>query len=710
MSEDNFMSLQQLDGMAMTSANLKSCNTLLTQLALVVAQLESLVLPYNNIVTNSPLTISSDHTAQQTISHHEELKWYGLLIDLKIVVLPEFYVVFNDSTTLATARQRLYELTQKICHIFQRYLDASNSKQKSSHPISKEAFKDATDLKDNPFQPLVVDDYINGRGPNAQIAVELQQLAQLIAIDGVRYIEAFEPYYELLLKLNHLKTFLRPYTQLTLTKELEQWQRSRFIAFSIIDKHNSDKYPNIMNSRLDHALAGWMLKEVLGQRYYPKVLKQEKALVRDDTRSGVALGVIVFVSVILGITILSISSPVAAFSFGMLVGFPSSFLSLFLLSKKLNFYDNYKDIKVNTSVTTGLAFIILFFGMPWTMIALNFFILSIGLKVVNNVSYLSRPKLQIPAKEPINISSSSNLNSLNNVAATSERLVELKDKPKNDTIMLMLNTHAYHLGLLLSSEPTEQLRQLIVAINELTNHLTYLNTAHPYLATRVREHIKDLSQNTIVRLDKLASNFVDNDKVDREVQALFIRQHETRINELITLNLKQVQDLNITILEKQMAVFNEVGSKQESLFRNTVMELKILLRWLIAQHSDNLESKSHQVILDQLESTTLMEMQIVFFDNKTTTTQREALSDQIETLLNHFKLQSSHDIASSDDLIKDHGQQTVADLSDLLNLSKSAHKPALSIEEVDTLNAQQKTQHFIDFNQVYVNQLVKHWH
>lgn len=70
--------------------------------------------------------------------------------------------------------------------------------------------------------------------------------------------------------------------------------------------------------------------------------------------------------------------------------------------------------------------------------------------------------------------------------------------------------------------------------------------------------------------------------VNSEVQALFIRQHETRIDALIALNLKQVKDLNGSVLEKKLAVFEDVGTSQERSFRDAIMELKILLRWLIA--------------------------------------------------------------------------------------------------------------------------------
>lgn len=101
---------------SITSAQLDACNTLLTQLALIVDQLEKLVSFINHI------KVQNNSSNKDVVLNPVQSKWHYLLIDIKTVVLPELYVVFNDPTTLMTVRRRLYDMTQAIYYAFNGYL------------------------------------------------------------------------------------------------------------------------------------------------------------------------------------------------------------------------------------------------------------------------------------------------------------------------------------------------------------------------------------------------------------------------------------------------------------------------------------------------------------------------------------------------------------------------------------------------------------
>ncbi len=664
------------------STQLDGCNTLLTQLALIVDQLQNLVSPINSIQAND---------SKQAALDPLQAKWHCLLIDLKTVVLPEFYVVFNDPTTVDMGRRQLYDVTQAIYYALKRYLDASlyahhsaNSSTSSLTPASS-----------------VPDSYGSGQGKNALIATELHNLAQFITVDSITYIEQFTPYYTILIELDNLEQFLQSYSQQTLIEQLVDWQRARFIAFSVISAQTVAEHPSLLNTKLNHNLAKWVLRDILGSQHFPAVVSSESELITkpNQFKKGAALSLLGLGSAAL----IGTSVPLAIVMF--LLSSSAAIISTKLIFPALNFQHYHKQIGTTTSYAMWLSFAALFLGAPWTFVAIYALCIASWTKTYNRnqQSLLSTSHLTIIGESQ---------------KIPSKAMLKNSFDPSQP---LTLNGHAYHLGLLLSDEPTERLKQLIVATNELGNNLPYLQSTYPYLATKVRELIKDLTQNTIIRLDELASRFVEQGVINSEVQALFIRQHETRINALINLNLKQVKDLNATILEKKMAVFDDVGSSQERPFRDAIMELKILLRWLIAQQPDELQASSHQVILDNLESSTLKEMQAVFFDNHTTSEQRETLLSQVKTMLAHFKQQSPYALDVSSGHVDSVTQQT--ELDNLLQLSQPKNSRLANISRDksvdlnaslailgDDLIAQTKAQNFVAFNQAYINELIRYWH
>ncbi|WP_131669397.1 hypothetical protein [Psychrobacter pygoscelis] len=694
----------------MTSAQQDAFNTLLTQLARVIDELEMLVSPLNNTQSQTephPATLIKDELRKSATTNDSydrslspdkrvakrlepqqvtldpiQMNWHYLLIDLKSVVLPEFYVVFNDPTTTATGRRQLYDLTQAIFFTLQRYLDASLVAHVKA--------------KSNPHYPLQMerdpDSYVTGQGKGAKVALQLHELAQFIAIDAIFYIARFEPYYAVLVELDTLERFLQRHSQQELINQIEQWQRARFAAFSIINPKAVTHQSDVVNTQIDHALAQWFKREINSSHASSPIAtrpQQAQGLIArpQQFQTGVTLSVIGLVIVILGLNVPSLGLL-------SLLGAVFAFTGIKHIVPSFNFEGERKQISSLTTKVMLVSFFVMIMGTPLTPVAFMALAIALSMKVYNHNQRLSHSH-SVPAL------SDKSPQMLGEIEAT--RI----EPATSDPVTLTFERHAHHLGMLLSDGPSERLRHLITATNELIDNQNYLQTAYPYLATRVQELIKDLRDNTIIRLDELASRFVKDNQISAEVRALFARQHEARIDALIVLNLKQVKDLNETILEKQMAVFSDVGSDQERQFRDAVMELKILLRWLIAQQPDELQASSHQVILDNLESSTLKDMQAVFFDNNTTSEQRQALLDQVRTLIGHFKQQSPYTLDVNSGHVDSAAQE--AKIDTLLKLSHPKDSQQANAA-VDRTEEQAKAQQFVDFNKAYVAELIKYWH
>ena len=700
-----------------TPSQLQAFNTLLTQLAALVDTLGVLVTSIETGQAESKLSsadsavvdyLNTLNSQSQSASERllfakkTALNWQCLLKDLKTVVLPEFYVVFNDPTTLAMARRQLYDLTQAIYFTLQRFRDASFAGH--SETTGEAATTATSSILNNKYltsATIAPDSYVTAAGNNGKLAAALLDLSRFIAVDGVTYIEQFEPYYTQLVELKTLESFLQSHSQLTLIAQLETWQRARLSAFSLIQPQKSSQDFYIINNKIDHPLAKWAICAVDGQPYLPKAMpastgEQSRDLITDSDnplvlrpqqfRMGFTLST-------LGLGFLIIGG-VASVALVTLLGAVLTFTGMKQVLPTINFHGQYEKIKLMTTQAMVVSFLIMIMGTPLTPIALVVFAAMLWLKVANNTQHSVGLNSTVAIEEH-------RQQMLGEVEAT-------RIAPEDEAIApINFDQHAYYLGALLSEGPTERLKQLVTAINELRAYQGYLQQTYPYLATRVQELGKDLTDNTIIRLNELASRFVKDDQVSAEVRALFVRQHESRIDALIGLNLKQVKDLNKTILEQQMAVFSDVGSEQERQFRDAVMELKILLRWLIAQQPDELQASSHQAILGSLESSTLKDMQTVFFANQTSSEQRQALLEQVQMLIEHFKQQSPYSLDINSGQVDSAAQE--AKIDTLLKLSPVKDGP-LSEAAAGKTEEQAKAQQFVDFNKAYVAELIKYWH
>ncbi len=253
---------------------------------------------------------------------------------------------------------------------------------------------------------------------------------------------------------------------------------------------------------------------------------------------------------------------------------------------------------------------------------------------------------------------------------------------------LDINQDSQHLRLMLSAHSVIVLEELINTMNELQGHLEYLQQQHAYLANSVQELITDITHNTIYRLDNVAKSFVNNGQVKDKARKIFADNHEEQITELFYHHIAEIKALNESIMEKQMAGFSQTGTDKEMQFRDTIMELKILLRWYIAQQPDELTASSHQVILDSLQNSTLQQMMNAFYDVNTTDLQRKQLQAQINQLLEHFKNDNKQDILA-------------------ISQQKNTAMPSEFLQKQH--QEQMATQEFIDFNEHYVQQLKQYW-
>ncbi|MBS9779519.1 MAG: hypothetical protein KGV51_02725, partial [Moraxellaceae bacterium] len=125
----------------------------------------------------------------------------------------------------------------------------------------------------------------------------------------------------------------------------------------------------------------------------------------------------------------------------------------------------------------------------------------------------------------------------NNPQNQANRKIEEKTPPSPTPSQSLLkpldiNQDSKHLRLLLSAHSVIVLEELINTMNELQNHLEYLQKRHLYLADSVQELITDITNNTIHRLDNVAKSFVNNGQVKEKARKLFAKKHEQQITEL----------------------------------------------------------------------------------------------------------------------------------------------------------------------------------
>ncbi|PNK60602.1 hypothetical protein [Psychrobacter sp. FDAARGOS_221] len=704
-----------------TDRQVVAYNVLLTQVAKTVVQLQS------NVANNQRI----DKDLNSIVC------WQYLLNDLLTVVLPEFYVVFQDDTTMPMQKRRLYDLTQAIYYALSKYntslflqkLALCRNVQKPSSPIdSYKAFISTfSKPKDTSTEVTQIepDSYVTGTGANVQVAYELKQIANHVAVNGFYYLDEFQPYYQLLLNEEALLAYFETHDIKQLDDQLQWWQQQRLKAFGTLDENQS----LVFTGNNEHALTFWMLSGTTNKavalnfgsadrlltptRYknpHGKLITQPKNLKDGLSIVAINLGA----SLVLNASFWSVIIVGIVYLVTLLYG-------SYMISDAFNYKQHAAKLKNNSQALILFSIICLFFGGLYSAFAMNGLLVAFWMWQLSN-KQIKRHAQQIADSRAPALADSAKQNAQHQhetqapqaisvqvvskasaeKAATAESDIDAKKEASqvNYELPLDISRHATHLAVLLSKPATEHLHQLIEAANQLHSHLSYLQQAHPYLATRVDELLKDLTQNTLVRLDELASQFVKDGQVNTTAQALFVEQHEARVDDLLLLNLTQVNELNKTILEKQMAEFSQVGQPIEKQFRNSVMELKILLRWLIAQQPDEIQASSHEVILKRLEETTLSDMQRVFFDSTTSDGQRAELQQQIDALLTHFKQQNAQYVYQSSAESEDSEMQA------LLKLSQTQASDSMQGNQGQPL----ENRDFIAFNKHYINEILSHWH
>ncbi len=339
-----------------------------------------------------------------------------------------------------------------------------------------------------------------------------------------------------------------------------------------------------------------------------------------------------------------------------------------------------------------LAVSVVLFILAW-LVGLKLLAFSLVTATFGLYSRMSNNKQVDVAQRPKFISSYDKDNSANASRSSSGSSSQsTSSTPRRETIEqdgqtvefpLVIHRVATHLAQLLSVEDLKLLQRLIDEINKSYSYLPYLEEHHAYLATSVRELIVDVAINSIMRLNTMAKSFAKHGQVDANAKALFAKKHQQHVNQLFHRQLDEIIELNASILDKKMAGFATVGTDVEKKFRDGLMELRILLKWFVAQAPENTVC-SYEVISKKLEENTLKQMDEVFYKHDTTDAQREQLLDQLDELLAHFQSQSP--------LAEHHNQNDVLLLTNEPNLLH-----------------QNETQNFIDFNKQYVKQLKEHW-
>lgn len=411
------------------------------------------------------------------------------------------------------------------------------------------------------------------------------------------------------------------------------------------------------------------------QPYQPKLIKRPYVFA-----SGMLLTFIGWMSVIY-----DPSFVVAGAELGGIIGFVVALMALPLwlagtplMLSGVNLSQHYHKVHATSKLLLMSPFLILLFFISMQFVALGVYGTILGLGLWLTAKNINRKTPHLTRKPQ----------------AVSRKSAKKTAKQSTETGQVVsVYENASRLTLLLSHKGNALLNDLVDAINKLHTHVPYLEKHHTYLSVSVSELINDLTENSINRLDSLADEFVHNGMVNAEEKKLFARQHEAHIQAMLHEHLDEVNQLNQRILEKKMASFNEVGNTSASQFRNSVMELKILLRWLIAKTPEN-QVSSHEVLLKRMEDTTLKHMQDVFYKSDTTDEQRAELQQQVEDLIGHFKSQSP-----------DHAKQQSA--SDDPLLLEYSENQALDFQT--NLGSNSATQDFIEFNAQYVKQLKRHW-
>ncbi len=383
--------------------------------------------------------------------------------------------------------------------------------------------------------------------------------------------------------------------------------------------------------------------------------------------------------------VLLLTSSASAIIFTILgaICFTTIFLGIFLKQLINNNFQNSLLHKIKNVFTNEFSKLLIFLFISSFFVDDEIFLLLLFI-----FSTITATLYQFYAKQAV-IQNNPQKKTKKKTKNTIQKKIKPSPTPSQSLLKpLDINKDSQHLRLMLSAHSVIILEELINTMNELQHHLEYLQQHHAYLANSVQELITDITNNTVHRLDKVAKSFVNNGQVKEKARKIFAESHEEQIIELFYHHIAEIKALNESIMEKQMAGFSQTGTEKEMQFRDTIMELKILLRWYIAQQPDELTANSHQVILDNLQKSTLQQMMTAFYDVNTTDSQRKQLQEQINQLVSHFKGDTQQDILA-------------------ISQQKNSTIPSTFLQKQSQENM--ATQEFIDFNEHYVQQLKQHW-
>lgn len=385
------------------------------------------------------------------------------------------------------------------------------------------------------------------------------------------------------------------------------------------------------------------------------------------------------IAISLGLTLGVASAGVLFFKVGLF--FITCFMALlggYYIVKGLRVRPHYARLSsgvMQLLAISFLGFLVLALSVPKPIgstilgIGLHFTVLLISIRLMLALKNNASPA-QLDTPKPVALTPSPD-----NVPQPTEPL---------QPVLLSVEKDAHYLNALVAPATQVLLAKLISTINQLSHSQTYLRSHHAYLANAVQLLIEDLTVNTINRLNSLAQPFVQNGNVDAQAQSVFLERYNQNITDLLQKNLEQLQALNQSILEKQMSEFERIGNPTEQAFRNSLMEIKILIRQLMASHHDKTSTDGYQILLTKIEQITLVEMTKIFFDNSTTQLQQQELYQQLLDLIEYLKHSNTALTATS------------PPVNDILQLSS-------------VMPPQEGTQKFIDWNHQYIQQLKQHW-
>ncbi len=580
-----------------------------------------------------PLFLQQSQQAPQQ-NHHLQHNWQLLLQHLTRVVLPEIYVFFHDTSCRAEQRHVIHQKIDKVLRKFRKWTKYS--------PMQLQMIS-----QNNLYQGNTVDNYLVGTGQYGSMACSLLPLMMLSNVNGNLYLKDIAPLISLLLDNDRLQQFLLQ-DSLAMIEQLDDWTDRRLANFSQPTSEELADHSQILCAK-QHPL----IKHVQ-QDFQVSVSSNELELITTDNNLSDKKG-----------TLLNKLSVIKKRFWDSGDGY---------ISIKKKYWDSEDE---HISLSQKVFLIVLF--ILWCRFP---FLISFGV-IIAFILYEFPRNNDMQKEKQIEQSKEVKKEKTIKQKVTTQQ-VKKDDIQEDNLFPLKAHREGRYLKELFSHKTFSVFRELVNVMNDTHEQLDYLQKNHPYLANSVSELLMDIAVNSIIRLNQQAENFAKKG-IDDTIKTMFANKHEQNVREVLTNHINEVTALKESIIAKQMAGFASFGSEQERQFRDSVMELKILLNWFVAQEDDEAVSK-YGFIKDKIESEMLVNMETIYYQADTTSEQKDELYKQVQELLRYFKSQSPQ---SAHGQLQLTSQFTTIDTSHLLG--------------------QSETQQFIDFNKYYLKELQKHW-